>query len=53
MDGASGQVAGQLNMGMDNICYLVHCNNTRQVVVIGNNNEDLGLAVLKANANTI
>ena len=49
-DGASGQVMGKLGRALDNTCYLVHCHNTRQVVMVGNNKGDGGLAVFRANA---
>ena len=48
VDAISGQVVGQLHKELDNSCYLVHCHNTRQVVVVGNNKGDGGLAVFKA-----
>ena len=44
VDGASGQVVGKLEMALYNTCYQVHCHNTRQVVMVGNNKGDGGLA---------
>ena len=46
VDGASGQVVGKLSRALDNTCYLVHCHNTRQVVMVGNTRGDGGLAAV-------
>jgi len=48
VDAISGEVVGQLDKELDNTCYLVHCHNTRQEVVVGNSRGDGVLAVFKA-----
>merc|ERR1719233_1655284 len=48
VDAISGEVVGQLDNELDNTCYLVHCHNTRQEVVVGNSRGDGVLAVFKA-----
>jgi len=48
VDAISGEVVAQLDKELDNTCYLVHCHNTRQEVVVGNSSGDGVLAVFKA-----
>jgi len=48
VDAISGEVVGQLDKELDNTCYLVHCHNTRQEVLVGNSRGDGVLAVFKA-----
>ena len=45
----SGRVVGELSGSLDKSNYMVHCNKSREMVVVGNSKGQGGCAIYKTN----